>query len=173
MPTADTGATAQPTAGPTAPPATLGPVAGANPLRIPPNAVISANNWNYTYPGTNVCAFGCALVIGNRVGNFTAQGTFVHVLVFVQNNTGTTQPLPADFFVLRDAQGRIHEARPDVAGADWRPGSADVAHSMAVPANGATTSVYMVFDVPTDATDLVLFSRYFIDQGWPVLASAR
>jgi hypothetical protein len=178
-PTADPNApapTADPGAGgaqPTQPAPTLGPVAGANPLVIPPNAYISANGWNYTYPGTNVCAFGCAVILGNQAGNFTANGTFLHVLAFVQNTTGTAQPLPADFFVLRDAQGRIHEARVDVAGAVFQPGSADVSHAGSIPANGATTSVYMVFDVPADATDLVMFSRYFIDQGWQVASSVR
>ncbi|MEN9937427.1 MAG: hypothetical protein RLZZ387_4006 [Chloroflexota bacterium] len=178
-PTADPNAGAQPTADPnagaqpTAPPPTLVPVAGANPLIIPANAFISANGWNYSYPGTNVCAFGCAVVLGNQAGGFTASGTFVHILAFVQNTTGTAQPLPADFFVLRDAQGRIHEARVDVAGAVWQPGASDVSHASAIPANNATTSVYLVFDVPTDATNLVLFSRYFIDQGWQVLESAQ
>jgi hypothetical protein len=167
VPTADPNAPV-PTADPSAPQPTLGPVAGANPLPIPPNAFISANNWNYTWPGTNICAFGCAVNLGSQVGNFTAQGTFLHVLVFVQNNTGTAQQVPADFFLLRDSQGRIFEARPDVAAAAWRPGSADVSATGSVPANGGTTSVYLVFDVPTDAQNLVLFSRYFIDQGWVV-----
>jgi hypothetical protein len=175
-PTADPNApapTADPNAQPTAPPPAAGPVADANPLVIPTNAFISANNWNYTYPGTNVCAFGCAVVLGNQVGDFTASGTFLHVLAFVQNNTGTGQPLPADFFVLKDAQGRVHEARPDVAAAAWNAASADVSHAAPVPANGATTSVYLVFDVPQDATNLVMFSRYFVDQGWQVASAVR
>jgi hypothetical protein len=165
--------TTDPNAQPTPPPPTLGPVAGANPLVIPAGAFITANGWNYTYPGANVCAFGCSVVLGNRVGNFNANGTFLHVLAFAQNTTGTAAPLPADFFVLRDAQGRTHEARVDVADAAWRPGSADVSHGASIPANSATTSVYLVFDVPTDATNLVLFSRYFIDQGWQVASSVR
>lgn len=165
MPTAETGEE------PAAP--TSVPVTGADPLPIPPNSFISANGWNYTWPGTNVCAFGCAVVLGPQVGSFTAQGTFVHVLAFVQNTTGTDQPLPADFFVLRDSQGRVYEARADVAEAAWRPGSADVPATGSIPANGATTSVYLVFDVAPDAQNLVMFSRHFTDQGWPVLASVQ
>jgi hypothetical protein len=162
-PTPDPNVSAQPTAASPAPPATA-----ANPLRIPNGAEISAANWNYTVPGQPTCAVSCAVFIGSNIGNFNATGRFVHVLVFVENNTGTGQAVPADFFVLRDAQGRVHPARPDVAAAAFRPGAADVSAQGPVPANGLTTSVYLVFDVPADATDLVLYSPLFPDQGWAI-----
>jgi hypothetical protein len=116
-----------------------------------------------------------ALALGPRVGNFTAEkGAFLHVLVFVANNSGTAQPLPRDFFVLKDAQGRVYQARPEVSSAAVRPGvNADVGHETAIPANGLTTSVYLVFDVAPDATDLMLFARNKPDQGFLVIGAVR
>jgi hypothetical protein len=165
----------QPTAAPPADqptpvPAPVTPPEQAQPAPVPIGTVLQADGWNYTYPNQLY-----ALALGPRVGNFTAEkGAFLHVLVFVANNSGTAQPLPRDFFVLKDAQGRVYQARPEVSSAAVRPGvNADVGHETAIPANGLTTSVYLVFDVAPDATDLMLFARNKPDQGFLVIGAVR
>ena len=47
------------------------------------------------------------LVRGKQIGSFTAQGTYLHVLVWVANNTGTAQPLPAGAGI-----GKVVGSRP-------------------------------------------------------------
>ncbi|HEU5089967.1 MAG TPA: hypothetical protein VFT99_21075, partial [Roseiflexaceae bacterium] len=147
----------QPTAaGPSVPPEQ------ANPAPVAPGTVLQADNWSYNFPNANY-----AVYLGNQAGGQTAQGEFVHVLVFVANNTGNAQPIPADFFVLKDSQGRVFAARPDVSSALVQRGvNADLGMQDNVPANGTTTSVYMVFDVAADANGLVLFARSNPNQGW-------
>jgi hypothetical protein len=51
--------------------------------------------------------------------------------------------------------------------------NADVGDETAIPANGLTTSVYLVFDVAPDATDLMLFARNKPDQGFLVIGAVR
>jgi hypothetical protein len=165
----------QPTAAPPADqptpvPAPVIPPEQAQPAPVPIGTVLQADGWNYTYPNQLY-----ALPLGPRIGDFTAEkGAFLHVLVFVANNSETAQPLPRDFFVLKDAQGRVYQARPEVSSAAVRPGvNADVGHETAIPANGLTTSVYLVFDVAPDATDLMLFARNKPDQGFLVIGAVR
>ncbi len=162
QPTADPNA--QPTAVP-APQATVIPAENANPAPVGLGTVLQADGWNYTYPQANY-----AVALGNQVGGQTAQGSFVHVLAWVANSTGRDQVLPADFFVLRDSQGKIYSALPKVSSAlVVRGQSADIGMEDNVPANGLTTSVYLVFDVPPGVTDLVLFARNNPSQGFKVL----
>ncbi len=157
---------APPAEQPTPEPAPVTPPEQAQPAPVAIGTVLQADGWNYTYPNQLY-----ALPLGPRVGNFTAEnGAFLHVLVFVANNTGTNQPLPRDFFVLKDAQGRVYQARPEVSSVAVRPGvNADVGHETPIPANGLTTSVYLVFDVTPGATDLMLFARNKPDQGFLVI----
>jgi hypothetical protein len=74
--------------------------------------------------------------------------------------------------VLKDAQGRVWEARPEVSAAYVVPGvNADLAHTQPLPPDGITRSVAIIFDVAPDATDLVFFARSNPAQGWLVLRS--
>lgn len=153
--------------GPTAP----ADLAGANPAPVAVGTVLSANGWNYSFP--NACVSSCGVAIGNQAGGVTAQGTFVVVLLFISNGTGAEQPLPADFFVLKDAQGRVYTPNPQAsAGYTIRGVNADLALTDPVPANNATTSLNLVFDVQPGATNLVLFARGKTDQGFQVLNAA-
>jgi hypothetical protein len=126
---------------------------------------LSANGWSYTYPNANY-----TLVIGKQAGGFTAQGNYIHVLAVVANNTGTDQPLPANFFALKDAQGNVYPAQPQVSSALVQRGvNADKGMEDPIPANGVQTSVYLVFDVPSGAQNLTLFAAGNNGQGWLVL----
>lgn len=157
----------QPLTGPTTAPLPPVSVANASPALVPVGTMLEANGWSYVYPNATY-----AVILGPQQGSFTTQGTYVLVLVHVANNTGTRQPVPADFFVLKDAQGRVYEARPQVSSAYVQRGiNADVGMEDAIEANGIITSVPLIFDVQHGATNLVLFTRPKPDQGWQVLES--
>ncbi|MDQ2998021.1 MAG: hypothetical protein M3R61_13340 [Chloroflexota bacterium] len=157
-----TGAPVQP------PPAAQGPipvpVANPNAQPVSLGTQLDANGWVYTYPDASY-----ALVRGKQIGSFTAQGTYLHILVWVGNNTGTAQPIPAGYFALKDAQGTVYVGQPQVSSAAVQRGvNADASMEDAIPANGALTSVYLVFDVPPGAQGLFLFAAGKADQGWPL-----
>jgi hypothetical protein len=159
-PTAAVGATPAPAAG-GQPPA---PAANPNLQPASIGTQLEANGWSYTYPNASY-----VLVLGKQVGNFTAKGTYVHVLVFVSNNTGADQPVPANFFALQDAQGNVYTAQPQVSSAAVQRGfNADRGMEDPIPANGVSTSVYLVFDVTPGAQGLTLFASGKNDQGWPL-----
>ncbi|MFQ3660984.1 MAG: hypothetical protein SNJ69_01175 [Chloroflexaceae bacterium] len=160
-----------PTPEATAPAPTAAPpadVSGASPAIVPANTPLQSEGWLYDF---NQPTFA-ASIIGN-LGQYTPKnGRFAVVLAFVVNNTGTTQPVPPSFFVLKDAQGRVWEARPEVSESYVVPGvNADLAHTQPLPSDGLTRSVAIVFDVAPDATDLVFFARSNPGQGWLVLRS--
>ena len=76
------------------------PVANPNAQPVSIGTQLDVNGWIFTYPDASY-----VLVRGKQIGSFTAQGTYLHVLVWVGNNTGTAQPIPAGYFALKDAQG--------------------------------------------------------------------
>ena len=149
---------------PTAPGQNPAPVANPNAQPVSIGTQLEANGWIYTFPDASY-----VVVLGKQVGSFTAQGTYVHVLVWVGNNTGTAQPLPAGFFALKDAQGNVYAGQPQVSSAAVQRGvNADASMEDAIPANGVLTSVYLVFDVPPGTQGLFLFAAGNPDQGWPL-----
>ena len=140
------------------------PVANPNAQPVSLGTQLDANGWIFTYPDASY-----VLVRGKQIGSFTAQGTYLHVLVWIGNNTGTAQPIPAGFFALKDAQGNVYVGQPQVSSAAVQRGvNADASMEDAIPANGALTSVYLVFDVPPGAQGLFLFAAGKNDQGWPL-----
>jgi len=166
-PLTGTGSTEPPTPTAVAPPpggAIPAPSANSNLQPVAIGQQLQANGWTYTYPDASY-----AVVLGKQVGNFTAQGTYIHVLVWVSNNTGTDQPLPANFFALKDANNAVYLAAPQVASAAVQPGfNADLGMESPIPANGVSTSVYLVFDVAPGAPGLTLFASGNNGQGWPL-----
>ena len=86
-------------------PRPAGGLAAANPQPVGIGTQLSANGWSYTFPRFSTYA----AVLGPQIGDATAQGTYMVVLVSVANNTGSDQPLPPDFFVLKDAQGPVYD----------------------------------------------------------------
>jgi hypothetical protein len=143
-------------------------VSGANPAIIQANTPIESESWVYDFPQPTYAGS----IIGN-LGQFTPNnGRFVVVLIHAINNTGTPQAIPGNFFVLKDAQGRVWEARPEVSDAYVVPGvNADQTHNTPLAPDGNYRSVAVVFDVAPDATDLVFFARSNPSQGWIVLRS--
>jgi hypothetical protein len=139
--------------------------ATANPQVVGVGTQLEASGFSYTFPAANFAAG-----LGTTIGGFTSQGRFVEVLVYVGNNTGTVQPVPADLFVLKDAQGRVYNALPEVSNAFVQRGiNADIGMQDPLAANGLQYSVPLIFDVAPDATNLVLFTRPNQGQGFQVL----
>jgi hypothetical protein len=160
----NTGATTPPAPTPAPQGQIPAPVANPNAQPVSVGTQLEANGWTFTYPDASY-----VLVRGKQIGSFTAQGTYLHVLVWVGNNTGTAQPIPASFFALKDAQGNVYAGQPQVSSAAVQRGvNADASMEDPIPANGALTSVYLVFDVPPGAQGLFLFASPKNDQGWPL-----
>lgn len=167
--------TATPEAPVVVPPAAVpaGNPAAANPSLIPPNTPLESNGWLYDF-NQSLCVASCATPLSGSIGPYQTQGRFVHILVMVVNRTNQTQPVPSTFLVLKDAQGRVYNALPDVSKAFVQPGvNADISLADSVPANGIATSVGILFDVAPDATNLVLFAPSRPDQGWMVLQNVQ
>jgi hypothetical protein len=167
VPTAETPTAEVPTVEP--PQATQVPPEAATPELVAPGTPLESQGWGYNFSQPNFAA----PIVGN-LGTFQPQGVFVVVLTLVSNNTGQEQPLPADFVALRDAQGRVYTALPEVSTAYVIPGvNADLSHAQPIPANGAAYSVALIFDVAPDATNLVFFAPSNPAQGWQVLNAVR
>jgi hypothetical protein len=140
----------------------------AEPAIVSANTPLESQGWLYDFNQPTYAA----PIIGSLGGVAPTNGRFVVVLVFAVNNTGQDQAIPGDFFVLKDAQGRVWEARPDMSEAYVIPGvNADLAHTQNLPPDGLTRSVALIFDVAPDATNLVFFARSNPNQGWQVLQS--
>lgn len=140
-------------------------VSQASPAIVNANTPLESNGWLYDFKQPNYAS----PIIG-PLGSFQPQGRFVVVLLNAENRTGRAQPVPPNFFVLKDAQGRVYEARPDVSAVYVNPGvNADLGHLQPLPADGLTRSIALIFDVAPDATDLVFFARSNPAQGWLVL----
>ncbi|NJO05265.1 MAG: hypothetical protein HC876_06920 [Chloroflexaceae bacterium] len=153
-----------------------GPVpdpAAANPQIVPANTPLESNGWLYDFQQQQFATY-FAFPVGNVQPQ---QGRLVVVLTFVANRSGTTQSVPSDFFVLKDAQGRVYNPIPSAStaylNAFGRGVAADLSQEDPVPADGITRSVPIVFDVPPDATDLQFFARSNPAQGWVVLSNVQ
>jgi hypothetical protein len=152
---------------PTPEPPAGDPALSAIPAIVPPNTPLDSNGWAYNFSQPNY-----ATSIIGALNGIQPQGRFVVVLVLVSNTTGQGQVVPGDFFVLKDGQGRVYNSQPNVSTAYVIPGvNADLSQEQAIPADGASYSVALLFDVAPDATNLVFFARSKPDQGWQVLSA--
>lgn len=161
--------TLEPTPVPAEPqPGSYADPATANPEQVAIGTTLEANGWGYSYPDATYAAS-----LGSSVGGVNAQnGRFAVILAFIANKTGTEQVIPADLFVLKDAQGRVYPANTAASRAYVQPGiNADKSLEDTLPADGESYSVALVFDVAPDATNLVLFTRANQGQGFLVLNS--
>lgn len=152
----------------TPPPSPAGdPAVGAAPALVAPNTPLESNGWSYNFSQPNY-----ATSIIGALNGIQPQGRFVVVLMLVSNTTGQSQTIPADFFVLKDGQGRVYNSLPNVSTAYVIPGvNADLSQEQPVPPDGFTYSIALLFDVAPDATNLVFFARSKPDQGWQVLSA--
>ena len=130
------------------------------------DATLSLDGWEYgLYPDPNVINGPISLA------GVPPSGTYVIILVTVANNTGTSQPLPANFFALLDDQGRRYDVNVErsMKVYDNAPGSAsDLGISNNVEANGIKTSIVLIYDVNLDATNLRIYGGSNLSQGWVI-----
>ncbi|GAC1562408.1 MAG: hypothetical protein NVS2B7_36490 [Herpetosiphon sp.] len=141
-------------------------MAAANPAVVPPQQRTTANSWSFVwnYGLGSLKAVGTGTYGGTR----PTRGEWVAV-TFALNNNGTPMPIPDGYFVLKDNQNRVYDYNR-AASVDWfnRFGGRHVAadQSAADPVAGEQVSTILVFDVPANASNLVLFSRDNTGQGY-------
>ncbi len=144
----------------------------AQPALLPSDGTIPLNvdSWFFNYGGGNLVADGNAI-------NLQPQGRWVAVRLLMLDTVGG-RSIPADLVVLKDAQGRVYRANLDASEAvtnvypDFvNRGLPYINQKQTAPGGNFTTA--FVFDVAPDATDLVLFSPQYLDQGYYVRANSQ
>ncbi|HEY0606121.1 MAG TPA: hypothetical protein VGD58_24570 [Herpetosiphonaceae bacterium] len=155
----------QPAASPAAPPSD---VASANPAIVANTQPLSAGGFEYSF-GSGLTNFGT----GTYGGAAPARGQYLIVLAWVRNTGSTPAQIPDGFFVVKDAQGRVSDfnraASVDYFNRLGGAGSAgDYGADAQLPPGAPLGSVPLLFDISPDATDVVMFSRDNLNQGFRV-----
>ncbi len=109
-------------------------------------------------------------VLSGSIGELQPQGRFVLALVAIGNTASTPAVLPLDLVVLVDQDGNRYTSVP-AASTTYLSicGSAcgNLSAEEVIPAGGGIVSVPLIFDVPEDASGLVLTVSSSV-RGWPV-----
>jgi hypothetical protein len=121
------------------------------------------------------------LVAGDRtekLSDVPAADRYFVVVVMVSNNSGGDKAIPADFFVLKDDQGRSYTVNVersnklvDIGGG--RGIASDVAAGDTLASDPTLRSMALIFDVKADATNLRLYGSGNPTQGWQIAASVQ
>jgi hypothetical protein len=121
------------------------------------------------------------LIAGDRtekLSDVPATDRYFVVVVLVSNSSGTNKTIPADFFVLKDDQGRNYTVNVersnklvDIGGG--RGVVTDVAAGDELPSDSVPRSMALIFDVKADATNLRLYGSGNPTQGWQIAASVQ
>jgi uncharacterized coiled-coil DUF342 family protein len=141
----------------------------------PSQKTVSLNNWLYDYPEPN--GFRVFDQFGSRLPQ--SDHRFIAVRINVVNQTGTAQPLPPAFLVLRDSEGRVSlpirtdDSAPTLGLASDFAWGRDVLMEGGTEVNGADGRMAMVlyFEVTGDAKKLVLFAPQKPEIGWVIVES--
>lgn len=121
------------------------------------------------------------LVAGDRtqkLSDVPSTGRYYVVVVLVSNSSGTNKAIPADFFVLKDDQGRdytvnVERSNKLVEIGGGRGIVTDVAAGDELPSDSVPRSMALIFDVNADATNLRLYGAGNLSQGWQIAASVQ
>jgi hypothetical protein len=158
-----------------APPAP-GPVdvATANPAIVGNYQVLRAGNFEFGFTGiTNVAS-------GAYGGAPPARGRYLIALLTVRNVGTAPAQIPDGYFVVKDAQGRVSDFNRAASvdyinrfGGTGPRGAGDYAADVTLAPGALLGSVPLLFDVASDATDLVVFSRDNTAQGFLARQNAR
>ena len=121
------------------------------------------------------------LVAGDRtekLSDVPATGRYFVIVVLVGNSSGGDKAIPADFFVLKDDQGRSYTVNVersnklvDIGGG--RGVVTDVAAGDTLPSDSTPRSMALIFDVKADATNLRLYGGGNLTQGWQIATSIQ
>jgi hypothetical protein len=136
--------------------------------------VLRAGDFEYTFTTfSNVAT-------GSYGGAPPARGRYLIVLMAVRNASGAPVQVPDGFFVVKDAQGRVSDFNRAASvdyinrfGGTGPRGAGDYAADAQLPPGAPLGSMPFLFDVASDATDLVVFSRDNTAQGFLVRQNAR
>ncbi len=143
-------------------------VASANPAVVPNGEVLRAGNFEFSnflgIYNTTSGAYG---------GAPPARGQYLIVLLTVRNVGDAPAQIPDGFFVVKDAQGRVSDFNRAASvdyinrfGGTGPRGAGDYAADAQLPPGAPLGSMPLLFDVAPDATDIVLFSRENVNQGF-------
>ncbi|HEX6291510.1 MAG TPA: hypothetical protein VFZ66_20170 [Herpetosiphonaceae bacterium] len=143
-------------------------VASANPAIVPNTQVLRAGDFEYTY------SLGLSnIATGSYGGSRPARGQYLIVLMAVRNVGATPQQIPDGFFVVKDAQGRTADFNRAASveyinrfGGTGPGGAGDYAADAQLQPGAPFGSMPLLFDVASDGTDFVLFSRDNTSQGF-------
>jgi hypothetical protein len=140
----------------------------ALPMTIGFGSVLEENNWHATLISSTYIT-----ILEGSLGSIQSEGQLVLVVVAVGNTESSARRLPPDFFVLLDDQGRSYRAITGASSiylANYGRGQrGDLALEDMIPPGGGMFSLPLIFDVPQDATGLILTMTRNPDGGWPVL----
>jgi hypothetical protein len=137
------------------------------------NTATSADGWEY--------GVRSPIVSGNRTYRFTTapqNGSFYVLVVLVRNNTGIDQPIPADFFVLQDDQGRTYNVNVERTQELLNIGGgrgvvSDIDIGDITYNGGALQSIALIFDVYADSTNLRLYGGSNRNEGWLIAETVQ
>jgi hypothetical protein len=171
------GASPAPSAAPAAPPAAVPPadVASANPAIVPNGQALQAGSYQYSF------ASGLSNIATGSYGGATpSRGRYLIVLAAVANTGSEPLQIPDGFFVIKDAQGRVYDFNRAASvdyinrfGGTGPGGAGDYAADATLPPGAPLGSMPLLFDVAPDATNLVMFSRDNLSQGFLVRQAAQ
>jgi len=131
------------------------PTARPRPRPLELGNVVTFENWQVTLNRPEY-----AMVISQTVGYLPPQGQWILVLPAIGNTATVSRVLPLELFALSDAQGRWYQPHPQ-ASANYlavygRGKRGDLALGETLPSGGGMFSVPILFDLPSDASGLLL-----------------
>ena len=161
------------------PRATMTPAITETPTAVPVVVVSEADTltdsgWTY--------GVRSPLVAGDRTARLgdvpPTNGRYFVVVVVVANSSGTTQAIPASFFVLSDDQGRVYNVNVERTNMLMNIGGgrgvvSDIIVEDTIPSGPALLSMALIFDVHADATNLKLYGGNNRSQGWLIASSVQ
>lgn len=164
---------------PTAEPApTTEPTIAPSPITVvllnTENTARTAEGWEY--------GVRSPVIAGNRTARFPntppQNGAYYVVVVLVQNSTGTDQPIPANFFVLQDDQGRTYNVNVERTQELLNIGGgrgvvSDIDIGDVVYNGGALQSIALIFDIHADSTNLRLYGGSNRGEGWLIAETVQ
>lgn len=165
-------ATFAPTVAP--PTATAAPTATTAPTVTPRptlavGAVVTRHSWTFA-----ILRPDHVVTLNGAIGALQPSGRFVLALVAIANDGDTGAP-PADMFVMVDSRGNRYLPVPGAStvylNTYGRGSHGDLSFEEVIPPGIGNVSVPVIFDVPANAQDLMLFLGES-SAGWPV-TSAR
>lgn len=137
------------------------------PTVLPMGYPLESANWTVTLFQT---AYTHVLTAG--VGTFEPEGKLLLILAAVGNNEAEPRHIPPELLRVTDAQGRSYTPAPDISSAylrlHGRGSYGNLAYEEEIPPGGHLYNIPLFFDVPPDATDLVLTIVEAPTSGWHI-----